>query len=154
MEVDTDGLIKSAKVLVVDEYEKERLRICGALEKYGFLKDNLFCCCNVDEAEEFVETVDIIFLEASEKRCEDAGGYDMHGVVARWQNKDKTVFLSAYRNDLGKFTRIAAIYSEQFIPKPLNEFNLMGALDTWSQLAMLETLINEARKGEHCGIRR
>ena len=153
MEINTDDLIKSTRVLVVDEYQKERERICKALEKYGFLKENIHCCSTVDEAEEFIDSVQVIFLEASEKRCENVGGYDMHGVVIRWQDRGKNVFLSAYRTDLGKFTRVAAIYAEQYIPKPLNEFTLMGALDSWSQLVVLDVLIKKAQKGDYCGRR-
>ena len=149
MEINTDELIKSTRILVIDEYDKERERICTALESYGFLKENLHCCHDIEEAEEFIDSVQVIFLEASEKRCEDAGGYDMHGIVSRWQDKDKTVFLSAYRSDLGKFTRIAAIYAEQYIPKPLNTFNLISALDNWSQIVVLNTLIIKI-KGEKC----
>jgi hypothetical protein len=147
MDINTDELVKRTRVLVIDAYNKERDHICNELERYGFKKDNIFCCTDITEAEEFIDSVHVIFVEASEKKCE-LRGYNMHGVISKWQNKDKTVFLSAYRNDLGKFTRIAAIYAEQYLPKPLNEFTLMDALDTWSQLAVLEDLIILQRREE------
>lgn len=145
MDLNIEDFVKNVRVLVVDESEKEREVICSALESYGFKSDNLYCCHDIDEAEEFIDLVQVIFLEASEKRCKAVGGYDMYGVLAKWKDLGKDVFISAYRRDLGKFTRTSALWSEQFIPKPLNSVTLLSALDLWAEITVLDLLIYDTR---------